>query len=168
MSLPNKHARFNIAPNCICARDTVDCHVGRLVFCYTMTKYTPGCLNNIYIAFGRVEAPATQAGPRMHQRRSRALRQLRHLRWSFAITRLSTTSQTTWKRPSHQTPLPEHRNHTIHIHILQDAGHHSGNAEHRQPHCHCRASRPSIRSRSLWPLSKGNQEAGAWCTSGTK
>jgi hypothetical protein len=50
MSLPNKHAHFNTVPNCVCARNTVDCHVRRLVIGDVEAKYALGCLK-IYIAF---------------------------------------------------------------------------------------------------------------------
>ena len=53
-------------------------------------------------------------------------------------------------------------------HTLHNASHYSGNAEHRQPHRHRRASRPSLRSRSLRPFGKRNQEASTRCAPGTE
>lgn len=65
--------------------------------------------------------------------------------------------------PAHNTTA-----HRTSLRTPQDAGHYSGNAEHRQPHRHRRAARPPLGSRSLRPLGKGHQEASAGCAPGTE
>ena len=77
MSLSKKHARCNIAPNCIRTRITVDCHVERIVFCIAKTINLLGCLN-IQINASRFDVfkhrPLySKAGPRCISRRSRAM-----------------------------------------------------------------------------------------------
>ena len=49
MNLSKKHARCNIASNRIRARDTVDCHVERIVFCMAKRDNMLGPLNIKYL-----------------------------------------------------------------------------------------------------------------------